>query len=274
MIVDSHIHIGEQTPVGGVYHFRLADGTDASIQLEEGADLSVNRLLHDMDGCHVDKALVVAFSGIASNEFLSKVVKTHSKRLVGFAWVNNPRSNQSVRELEKAVNELGLKGLKLHPGIQGFTAADPEILPLIRRAADFNIPIFIHSFPWPPGYFHHCLVEHIDVLKKRAPKATILIGHMGGPRFLDLIPIAPLPGIYVETSWGLTLIAYLYGIDFATRFIRRIGVDNVVFGSDWIGTNNERKAQLSVIEKMSLTSEEKEKILGENMRKILESRRD
>lgn len=102
------------------------------------------------------------------------------------------------------------------------------------------------------------------------PKATIIVAHMGGPRFLDLLPIAPLPEVYVETSWGLTMIADLFGIDFTTRYIRRIGVDNVVFGTDWIGTNNERKAQLSVIQKMSLTREEKEKILGENMRKILE----
>jgi len=106
------------------------------------------------------------------------------------------------------------------------------------------------------------------------PKAKMIIGHMGFPRFLDLLTIAPLPGIYVETSWGLTMIADLFGTDFATRFIRRIGVDNVVFGSDWVGTNNERKAQLNVIKKMKLTREEKEKILGENMRKILESRRD
>lgn len=271
LIIDSHIHIGEQTPVDGVVSFKLADGTDASIQLEEGADLSVNRLLNDMDECHVDKALVVAFSEIASNEFLSKVVKAHPKRIVGFAWINNPRTSQSVGELEKAVNELGLKGLKLHPGCQAFTPADREILPLIRRAADFNIPIYIHTFPWPPGYFHHCLVEHIDVLKKRVPKATIIIGHIGGPRFLDLIPIAPLPGVYAETSWGLTMIADLFGIDFATRFVRRIGVDNVVFGSDWMGTNNERNEQLSVIQKMSLTREEKEKILRENIRKVLEA---
>jgi len=68
------------------------------------------------------------------------------------------------------------------------------------------------------------------------------------------------------------MIADLYGIDFATRFIRRIGVDKVVFGSDWMGTNNERKAQLGVIEKMNLTREEKEKILGENIRNVLETR--
>ena len=273
MIIDSHVHISEQTPDNGIFHFKLADGTDASVSVGKGVNLSVNQLLSDMDDCRVDKACVVAFRGVASNAFLSKVVKSHPKRLVGFAWIDNPRVHRSVKELEKTVKEMGLKGLKLHPGVQGFTPADPEILPLIRRASELNVPIFIHMAPFPPhGDYHNCLVEHISVLWKRVPEATILIGHMGLQRFLDLLTIAPLPRIYVETSWGLTLIADLYGIDFATKFIRRIGVDNVVFGSDWIGTNNERKAQLSIIQKMSLTREEKEKILGENIRKVLEAR--
>jgi len=271
LIIDSHIHISEQTPADGVFHFKLADGTDSSISLGKGIDVSVNKLLSDMDECRVDKACVVAFPEIASNEFLSKVVKSHPDRLVGFVWVNNPRTSQSVKELEKAVNELGLKGLKLHPGIQGFSPADPEIVPLIRKAAELNVPIFIHMYPYPPhGDFHNCLVEHIPLLWKRVPKATILIGHMGFPRFLDLLTIALLPGVYAETSWGLTTMADLYGINFSTKFIRRIGADNIVFGSDWCGTNNERKAQLSIIQKMRLTREEKEKILGENIRKVLE----
>jgi len=65
----------------------------------------------------------------------------------------------------------------------------------------------------------------------------------------------------------------LFGINFATRFIRKIGVDNVIFGSDWMGTSSslrkEMNAQLDIIKKMSLTKEQKEKILGENIRKIL-----
>ena len=274
MIIDSHVHISEQAPVDGTVSFKLADGTDLPVQLDERVDLSVNRLLHDMDECHVNQALVMAVAGVASNEFLSKVVKTHPKRLVGFAWVTNPRNkDQSIRELNQAVNELGLKGLKLHPGLQAFTPADQEILPLIKRAAELNVPILIHTAPWPPGYFYNCLPEHIDILKKRVPKATIIIAHMGYQRFLDLLfCIAPLPGVYAETSWGLTMIADLFGIDFATRYIRRIGADNVIFGSDWMGTINEMNDQLNLIQKMSLKREEKEKILGENIRKVLEAR--
>ena len=162
--------------------------------------------------------------------------------------------------------------MKLHPGIQNFSPADKEIVPLIKRAANLNIPIFIHMVPNPPhGDFHNCLVEHIAFLWKRVPEATILIGHMGVPRWFDLITIAPLPNLYVETSWGLTMLAELYGLDFTTRFIRKIGVDNVVFGSDWLGEGwFETKNQLDLIQKLNLTAAEKEKILGDNINTVLE----
>ena len=105
-------------------------------------------------------------------------------------------------------------------------------------------------------------------LKKSVPEATIIVGHMGGPRFLDLLTAAY---DYAETSVTLPMIVDLFGISFAARFIRRIGIDRVIFGSDWSGTVNSIVNQLSLIQKMSLTREEKEKILGENIRKVLEA---
>ena len=50
-----------------------------------------------------------------------------------------------------------------------------------------------------------------------------------------------------------------------------IGVDNVLFGSDWFGrqVGMEQEGQLELINKLDLTREEKEKILGDNISKIL-----
>ena len=172
-----------------------------------------------------------------------------------------------------AVNELGLRGLKLHPTVQHFSPADSEMVPLIKQAADSNIPIFVHMMPiqdW--GDFNCCLVEHITFLWRMVPEAKILIGHMEFPRWLDLLSIAPLPGVHVETSWGLTAMANLFGVDFVTRFIFAVGVDNVVFDSDWIGTDREMNNQLNLIQGMDFTQEEKDNILGENTRQVLETR--
>lgn len=272
MIIDSHVHLAESPYKRDKWVSTGLDGTEYIIPLSKDSDPSVDSLISDMQTNQIDKALAVAFSGIISNEHLSEAVKAHPKKLIGFAWVNNPKHIQSVEELEYAVYELGLRGLKLHPGIQNFSPADQEIVPLIKKAAELNIPVFIHMAAYPPhGDFNNCLVEHIAVLWKRVPEATILIGHMGFPRWLDLLTIAPLPNIYVETSWGLTMLAELYGLDFTSRFISKIGVDNIVFGSDWFGRGwFETKNQIELIQKLDLSLTEKEKILGVNINTVLE----
>jgi len=231
----------------------------------------VEKLLHDMDECNIDQALVMSYP-YASNKFLSTIVKSHPRRLIGFARVTNPRDGtDSVRELEIAINELGLKGLKLLPECQAFSPADREILPLIRRASELDVPILIHSAPGylGSGYFTYSLPEHFDILKKRVPEANLIIGHMGGPRFWDLLTIAPRQGIYLDTSLTLPTIVNLLGIDFATRFIRRIGVDNVLFGTDWVGSLMQIREQQSILKRMRFTKIEKEKILGNNIGNII-----
>jgi len=271
MIIDSHLHVCEPPCQRSRWSVPLADGSEATLPLPEGADLSVDRLLRDMDALHIEKAVANAFPGMLSNQFLSQLVKAHPDRLIGFAWVDDPKAAGAVQELDRAVGELGLRGLKLHPLVQRFSPADPDIVPLIQRAAELRVPVFIHMRPLPQwGDFQLCAPEHLVSLWRRVPQARVLIGHMGMPRWLDLLPIAPLPGLYVETSHGLVAMAELFGLEFATRFVRSIGVDKVVFGSDWMGGAGRMSAPLDTIQAMALTQEEKDKILGGNIQRVLE----
>jgi len=74
MIIDSHVHMSEPPYKRSSWPVRQADGTDFYLGLGEGADLSANQLLHDMDECHVEKVFAVAFPGFLSNKFLSEVI--------------------------------------------------------------------------------------------------------------------------------------------------------------------------------------------------------
>ena len=60
------------------------------------------------------------------------------------------------------------------------------------------------------------------------------------------------------------------GTYFLAKYVKRIGVDKVLFGSDWVGDFTRIKNDnLDVIEKLDLTREEKDKILGGNISKLL-----
>jgi predicted TIM-barrel fold metal-dependent hydrolase len=237
------------------------------------AECTVDLLLEDMDRRGVDAALVMGFPDAISNEELSELMKEHPKRIIGFAGVDDPKGVDSVAQLRRAVEELGLRGLKLHPDVHSFSPSDPEMVPLIRCAAELNVPVLIHSFPGGMirGYFNLSHPGHIDTLKRRVPDATIIVGHMGWPRYMDLLTIGQIPGVYVETSWGLTNIAELNGTTYTAKLLRIIGAENIVFGSDWLGPGigEEQQRQLRLIENLNLSREEKEGILGENIRKVL-----
>ena len=269
MIIDSHVHLSDPPYSHDILSFEIADGSVIDTSMER-ADFTVERLLSDMDDYNIEKALVMAMPGMLSNDTLSEIIKVHSNRLYGFARVSDPYDiGRSREEMEKGVKEQGLIGLKLHPGAQNFVPSDPEILPLFRKAVELDIPVLIHSFPWPPGYIYNNSPEHIDRVKKNVPESTIIVAHMGGQRFLDLLTIATQPGIYVETSHTLPLIADLYGVDFTVRFLRKIGIGNVLYGSDWFGLKSMISVQLDLIDKLDLAREEKDRILGENIRGIM-----
>lgn len=270
MIIDSHVHVCGPPYSEDTLSFHVYDGRVIPIS-KTRTKCSPDSLLRDMDECNIDIAFISVLEGWTTNEELSKIIKAHPKRFVGYAWVKNPKNGkESVKELDHAVRVLGHKGLKLHSGLQGFSPSDPEILPLIRHSASLDVPIYIHTFPWPPGTFQMNLPEHIDTLKSRVPEAKIIIGHMGGQRFLDLLTLVGLPDVYADTSCTLNIITEMWGIEFASKFIRMLGVDNVLFGSDWYGDISRVTSwNLEIFEKMSLTKEEKDKILGENARKLM-----
>ncbi|MEE8354412.1 MAG: amidohydrolase family protein [Candidatus Bathyarchaeia archaeon] len=267
MIVDSHVHICEPPHNGSRLSRKNIDGSRVQWSDTRG-DAAVGRLIEAMDGNGIDRALIMGLEGIVSNEYLGEVVAA-DPRLTGFAWVEDPKRPEAVGELETAVLDHGLSGLKLHPGLHSFSPSQPEVVPLIRRAAELGVPVLIHCYPFPPGHYENNLPHHIDSLKKAVPEATIIVGHMGQVNYHDMLALVRHPGLVVETSWGLTLLAELNGLDYAARFLRRLGVEKAVYGSDWFGPNGEMERQLGLIERLDLTRAEKDLILGGNISRVM-----
>lgn len=276
MIIDNHVHIAGSPHNDEMLGFPVYDGRTLPYFLPRSSS-SPERLIEDMDKCGIDKAIVNALAGWATNIQVSETIKQYPDRLYGFAWVSNPLDNESsINELEYAVNDLGLHGLKLHPGLQGFSPADPKLVPLVEKAAELGAPIFFHMGAWPSGSFGYCLPENLDVLSHRVPNARIIIGHMGYLRFMDVLAILPYSdgegGLFVDTSMALQALVEFYGLDFMTKYVRRIGVDKVLFGSDWSGDISRIKDEnLDIIEKLGLTRDEKKMILGGNVSSLLKT---
>lgn len=270
-IIDSHVHVFEPSYNDEKSRITTADGRVLELPFLR-RNCCPDCLLRDMEAAGIDKAVVVALEGQVTTEALADIVSEHNDRLVGFAYMPNPfHPEEAPAVLEHAVLNLGLKGMKLLPGAQGISPDDPSLFPLYETATDLHAPIFIHMYPWPPGSFDVAKPELIFSLKKQMPEVPIIVGHMGFPRFNDLLALWVCKNTYVETSIGLNQIVQTYGIQIAENILRTIGIERVVFGSDWSGTPERMTQTLNIIDDMSFSSAEKARILGDNIDELLES---
>ena len=84
-----------------------------------------------MDELGVDVSVVFTYEGLlrpsaAANDSLAAWVAPAPARLVAFATVD-PRDPGASAEIERCVREHAMRGVKLHPWLQGFSAHDPGL---------------------------------------------------------------------------------------------------------------------------------------------------
>ena len=82
----------------------------------------------------------------AQNDFIASVVAEYPDRFVGLGTVPLQDADLAIAEMERAINELGLKGIEIGSNANGKTLDDPEILRFMEAAAKMDVPIFVH--PW------------------------------------------------------------------------------------------------------------------------------
>jgi len=65
--------------------------------------------------------------------------------LVGFAGIDPWKGELAIRELERSLKVLGLKGAKFHPGRQEFYPNDRRFYPLFETASSLGAPVLFHT---------------------------------------------------------------------------------------------------------------------------------
>ena len=251
----------------------------------ENTDLIYNppdAMLQTMDEQNVERAIVLPINYPdyfplegrergdwlrANNDRQAAIACESDGRLVCFAdcAVDGPYGHppRSVDELKRAVSDLALTGLKIHPYNLKAAAHDPRLLPWIDAAADLGVPIIFHSNP--SGYdadFHGSAPSSI-YRAVYGRDLTYAIAHMGGVTHLETLA----GGGYVGISGTLLWLADLYGIPFCERLLRRIGIDRLLFGTDYPVYRYE--AYCDVLDSMEFSREEVEKIAHSNAERML-----
>jgi len=83
----------------------------------------------------------------AANDGMADLVRRYPDRFPGFvAALPLSDPDASVRELIRAIDELGARGFQLTSNIAGKPITAPEFLPLFETMARYDLPIWMHPF--------------------------------------------------------------------------------------------------------------------------------
>jgi predicted TIM-barrel fold metal-dependent hydrolase len=229
-----------------------------------------------LDRAGIDKAVVMPIAPHGTNDEVARCVEQAPDRLIGFASVTpnmlGMRTSRAdpLSELDRAVNSLGLKGLKLHPVIQGFAIDDPSIAPVVDAAGSLGIPVLVHTgiaFV-ARGRMRNAAIELIDDLAILCPGTTIVVGH-GEPLLTGPELAKKHPNVYLETSgtWA-SLEGIIPGV--AKRALEIAGPEKVLLGSDFNVDREERLAEaIGVFERAAIPDEWRDAVYSANALRLL-----
>jgi len=140
------------------------------------------------------------------NDVLAKAVAAHPDRFAGFAHLPMRSPQQAADELERTVRDLGFCGALINGVTEGRFLDDPRFEPILARAEQLDVPIYLHPNLPPPSVreayyaglpgqtgfrlstaawgWHSEVAIHVLRLVlsgtlDRHPRLKLIIGHMG-----------------------------------------------------------------------------------------------
>jgi aminocarboxymuconate-semialdehyde decarboxylase len=210
-----------------------------------------------------------------------------------------------VKEAERAIRELGLKGLFIHSSHKGHYPDDDEARPFWELAQDLDVPVMIH----PPhvGFGEERMREYrlassvgrpadlclalsrliVRGILEDFPRLKIVGSHGGGgicevigrlnyayelqDEAFFLGPYVPMkikhePGHYLKK---MHFDSVTYHAPAARLVLDTVGADHVVYGSDAPPLKSLKPRAIKLIEDLNLPPADREKVFWRNAARLL-----
>jgi predicted TIM-barrel fold metal-dependent hydrolase len=136
------------------------------------------------------------------NDDTAAFVRAYPEKLIGFLSVH-PHDPGALDEIDRAVQELGLRGIKLGPNYQNFDPLGEEAFRVFRRAEELGLPILLHQGTSPNRFadLDYAHPRHIDRVAMAFPNLRLILAHMAHPWQADCIAvIRKHPHVYADIS--------------------------------------------------------------------------
>lgn len=240
-----------------------------------------------------------------ANNAIAEICRSRPKRFVGLFTLPTSSIDAALDELERSVNELGLKGFGCFSNLNGKPLDREELFPIYERLAKYKLPVYIH--PTAPlatqatgidimptlifGWAFDSTVAMTRLIYgrvlERFPEINFVVADVGGVlAFFAQRAINIYTGRTEEISqrYGLKENPldsfrrfYVDTADHPSSTLRCVkdffGVDRLVLGTNYPYGPEEGcvlvKNSLKAIDELQLSQNEKAKVLGGNAAAVL-----
>lgn len=242
-----------------------------------------------------------------ANDDMSEIVTKHPDRFAaGVASLPMTDMAAAERELDRAMNELGLKGIQIFTPRNGMPLQLEEFSPLFEKMVQYNLPVWIHPYrPFDLDDYKKYFANHVfgwpyessatmaylvlDGLFERFPGIKVIIHHCGAmvPFFAEKIQggYDASRGIHGMKGEELTRPFLDYfkmfytdtaisgGTDGLMCGYAFFGADHILFGTDmpYDAEHGERLVRTTIqsVDRMHISGPERKMIYEDNATELL-----
>lgn len=270
-VFDSHVHIVVPewlSPQAVASMSSLAP--DFARRLEIQAEPARLRAFLEADG--IEGAFIIMSwhdlrpAGRDTNLYLAEYCRREADFFVPIAYLEPLTIPDPAELLEDLVVNYGMRGLKLHPP-SGFYPNDSRLYPLYAKAAELNIPVFLHigSSTLPGMRLKYARPIYLDDVAVDFPDLTIIMIHAGrGYDYEAAFCLARLHPNMILDITGLPPNRLLQYFPELERLAER-----VLFGSDWPTFPATPGSNAAAIRNLPLAESSITMILRENARRLM-----
>lgn len=221
-------------------------------------DMSMERLIAEMDKHRITASLILSTTGvfysyINGNSTVLEAAKSHN-RLVPVATVNPKNYFGSASDLQ-AIRSQGFRIFKFYPEEQGWSVDSSAFAEVIKQLSAIKSPIMVNAA-------HAGVPSNVGRMTADYPAPVILCSISLETLSEALATAIRQPNVLIETHdlhvpGALELIA------------ERVGAEKIIFGSG--APRLSIASSLEYVLKSELSDTDKQKVLGGNIRRVLEA---
>lgn len=263
MVIDFHTHIFPE---------KIAARTIALLEEKGGiraaADGTLDGLLSAMEQGGIDLSVILPVATKPSqfesiNSFAKQINETYPGRLLSFGGIH-PDTEDYKKEL-KAIRDMGLKGIKIHPDYQGVMIDDIRYLRIIEYASELGLIVLTHA-GLDIGYpeLVHCPPDRMRKVLDLVQPEKMVLAHLGGwNRFDEVYEYLAGENVWLDTAFIFDTIKE----EQFYRIYEKHDKEKILFATDspW----SDMKRGVDWVKKLAISEEEKEAIFSGNAKRLL-----